>query len=78
MNGIVHMVCKILRNVMASSAEAELVSLFVNAQDAAPIRTKSIEMNHPQPPTPIKVDNSTVVGIANEFIKQKMSKAMAM
>ena len=78
MNGIVHMVCKILRNVMASSAEAELVSLFVNAQDAAPIRTTSIEMNHPQPPTPIKVDNSTVVGIANEFIKQKMSKAMAM
>ena len=35
-------------------------------------------MNWPQPPTPIQVDNSTAVGIANETIKQKISKAMDM
>ena len=35
-------------------------------------------MHHPQPPTPIQVDNSTAVGIANKSIKQKRSKAMDM
>ena len=39
MNGIIHVVCKILQNLMESSAEAELGSIFVNAQDAAPIQT---------------------------------------
>ena len=78
MNVIIHVVCKILRNFMASSAEAELGLLLVNAQDASPIRTTLIEMNHPQPPTPIQVDNSTAVGIANEAIKHGMSNAMDM
>ena len=35
-------------------------------------------MSHPQQPTPIQVDNSTAVGIANKSIKQKRSKAMDM
>ena len=35
-------------------------------------------MHHPQPPTPIQVDNSTAVGIANKIIKQKRSKSMYM
>ena len=35
-------------------------------------------MHHPQPPTPIQVENSTAVGIANKSIKQKLSKAMDM
>ena len=33
-------------------------------------------MNHPQPPTPIQVDNYTAAGIANEAIKKMMPKAM--
>ena len=45
-------------------------------QDAEPIRTTLVEMNHPQPPTPIQVENSTAVGISNKAIKQRMSKAM--
>ena len=72
------MACKILQNVMASATESELGSLFVNAQDAAPIRTASIEINHPQPPTLIQVENSTAVGISNKAIKQRTSKAMDM
>ena len=63
---------------MSSAAEAELGALFLNAQEAAPIRTTLIEMNWPQPPTPIQVDNSTAVGISNQNIKQKMSKVMDM
>ena len=35
-------------------------------------------MNWPQPPTPIQVDNSAAVGIANQSIKQKIYKAMDM
>jgi len=33
---------------------------------------------HPQPPTPIVVDNSTAAGIANKTLKQRRSKAMDM
>ena len=35
-------------------------------------------MHHPQPPTPIQVEKSTAVVIANKSIKQKRSKAMDM
>ena len=47
MNGIIHVVCKILRDLMASAAEAELVSLFDNDQDVAPISNTLFEINHP-------------------------------
>ena len=78
LNGIIHVVCKILRNIMSSAAEAELGDIFLNAKEAVPIRTTLIEMKWPQHPTPIQVDNSTAVGIANQTIKQKMYKAMDM
>jgi hypothetical protein len=35
-------------------------------------------LGHPQPPTPIKTDNTTANGITNDTIKQKRSKAMDM
>ena len=63
---------------MYSAEEAELGSLFLNAKKAVPIRTTLIEMNWPQPPTLIQVDNSTAVGTANQTINQKMSKYMDM
>eukprot|EP00957_Ditylum_brightwellii_P019938 1504708-Ditylum_brightwellii.AAC.1 len=31
-------------------------------------------MGHPQPPTPIIIDNSTAVGIANQTIKNKVQQ----
>ena len=63
---------------MASIAEAEMGSLLLNFQEAIPIRTSLEEMNHPQPPTPVYIDNSTAYGIANRDIKQKRSKYMDM
>jgi len=39
MNGIIHKVCKIVRNIMASAAEADLSDVFINGQDVLPIRT---------------------------------------
>jgi hypothetical protein len=77
-NGAVHTVCNILKNVMASAAEAELGGLYYNATDACPLRTALNEMDHPQPPTPLITDNSTATGIANKTVKQRRSKAIDM
>ena len=35
-----------------------------------------MEMGHQQPSTPIHIDNSTSVGIANDAIKRQRSRAM--
>ena len=77
-NGAIHTTCNILKNVMASAAEAEYAALFHNTQHGAMIRTILEEMGHPQPPTPVETDNSTAVGIANGTIRQRKSKAMDM
>ena len=68
----------IMRNVMASASEAECGALFNNIKEAVSIRTTLPKMGHPQPPTPVKVDNSTAVGFANKQIKQQKSKSMDM
>ena len=48
-----------MKNVMASAAEAEMGALFVNGQEVMVLRNILAEMGHPQPPTPIRTDNST-------------------
>ncbi len=35
-------------------------------------------MGHPEPPTPIHIDNTTAVGIVNSTIKKQKSHAMEM
>ena len=79
-NGAVHVLCKTLRTVAASAAEAEIGSLFLNAQEAVPIRTALEEMGHPQPPlgTPLETDNSTAHGILHATVRMKRSKAIDM
>jgi hypothetical protein len=64
--------------VAASAAEAELGALFLNAQEAKVIQLVLEELGHPQPPTPIYIDNTTTVGIVNINIKQQHSRAMEM
>ena len=77
-NGAVHVHCSILPMVVSSAAEAEVGGGFYNARDAVPLRTALEEMGHPQPPTPIECDNSTSVGILNDSVRQRRSKAMDM
>ena len=60
---------------MGSAAEAEVGGLYMNAQELSPMRTTLEELNHPQPPTPIQMDNIKADGIMNRTIK-KQSKAM--
>lgn len=50
----------------------------MNAKLAVPMRTTLTEMGHPQPPTPIRTDNSTANGIVNSTIRQNRSKAIDM
>ena len=50
-NGPIHIVSTILRNVMASAAEAEVGAAFLNAQQACAIHTTLIEMGYQQPAT---------------------------
>mgnify|MGYP004176976041 CR=1 FL=1 len=77
-NGPVYTVCHILRHIMASAAEAEIAALFKNGQEAVVLRNTLRNLGHPQPPTPIKTDNSTAAGIANNTILQRKSRAMDM
>ena len=63
---------------MASSAETEYGTIFINAQKYVPICTTLNEMSWKQGPTAIKVDNTTEVGISTKYFIQKKSKAMDM
>ena len=70
--------CKTLRHVVSSAAEAETSGVFINAQLAIPIRHTLVSLGHPQPPTPIKTDNSTAAGHINSNMQQKRSKSWDM
>jgi len=77
-NGAILVLAKIIKNVMSSAAEAETGALFMNAQEAIPIRRCLQELGHEQPATRIRTDNSTACGFANGTIKQKRSKSFDM
>ena len=77
-NGPVFILAKVIKNVMASAAEAEIGALYMNAQEAAGMRTTLEAMGWPQPATPLKTDNSTANGIINNTMKQRRSKALDM
>ena len=63
---------------MSSSAEAETSGVFHNSHVAIPIRHMLEVLNHPQPATPIKTDNSTATGFVHKNINQKRSKSWDM
>jgi hypothetical protein len=68
----------IIKNVMSSAAEAEIGALYLNAREAVYLRQILIEMEHPQPPTPIQMNNTTAEGVVNHKIQPKQTKAMDM
>ena len=61
---------------MGFAAKAEIGAAYINGQEAVSIRTLLRDLWHPQPATPIQVDNSTTNGFANDTIKKKQSKAI--
>ena len=62
-NGTILTNASILKNIMASAAEAEYGALFVNSRLALPIRMALEDLNHTQPPTPLFTDNETEKGL---------------
>jgi hypothetical protein len=77
-NGPINVPCILMKEVLASAAESELGSTYYNGKEACPEQICLEELGWPQPPTPIATDNSTAVGIANDTVKQKRSKAIDM
>ena len=77
-NDPLHSLCRLLKSVVASAAEAETAGLFQNAQLVVCIRRCLIALGHPQPPTPIKTDNSTSAAFVNRKMRQKRSKSWDM
>jgi hypothetical protein len=78
MNGAIHVLSSILDVVLASATEAELGACYFNAREGVAFRIILDEMGHPQPPTPLQVDNSCAAGIVNDTVKQRRSKAIDM
>jgi hypothetical protein len=69
-NGANSVVAKVLKSVMSSAAEAEVGALFMNAKALIPLRIMCEELDHIQPPTPMRTDNNAAEGIMNGTIKQ--------
>ena len=78
LNGEVLNLAAIMKMVLSSAAEAEFGALFHNTKEATPLHTTLEELGHPQPPTPVFVDNSTAVGLANDTVTQRRSRAIDM
>ena len=68
LNDNVAITCVILKLVATSAAEAELGARFLNVQEAKVICLILTELGHPQPATPVHVDNTTAVRIVNNTI----------
>ena len=77
-NGAVLTIAQIIKAVMSLAAEAELGALYINSRAAIPQRHLLEEMGHPQPPTPIQIDNSTALGVVTKTMQPKQTKAMNM
>ena len=77
-NGSKLNVAQIIKAVMPSAAESELGALYINARESVHIRNILEEMGHPQPPTPLQIDNSTAEGVVNNKVQPKRMKPMDM
>lgn len=62
-------IARILMMGVASTSEVEVCVLYHNAQEIISLQIAATEMRHPQPVTPIQIDNSTASGITNGTIK---------
>ena len=56
---------------MSCHLQLEVGAMFLNAREAIPIRKYLENMGHPQPPTPMTVDNCTAIGIVDTTMKQR-------
>ena len=77
-NRPVNTVSTILKQVMASEAEAEISTLFINARTSLTAQQTLKELRHQQLKTPIQTDNTTAEGFVNNNIIPKATKFINM
>ena len=58
--------------------DAEIGAAFLTTKQACAMQTTLEELGHPQPATPLQVNNQTAAGFANDNIKHRHSKAVDM
>ena len=67
--------CSVIKPIMASVAECETATLFINCQTAIVIRTTAMELGHEQPATPMQVYSTTTFNDVHDTLQQKRSKS---
>ena len=75
-NGPVLTLDQIIKFVMSSASQAELVTLFITAQEMVATRNTLEEMRWPQPKSPIQTDNSSAAGVFNNTIVPRKLNTM--
>jgi hypothetical protein len=71
-NGAVSKISQIIKAVMPSTAEAKVGALFISCREAVPARHVLKFLGHPQPPTPMQMDNMTALGVVNQNVMKKI------
>jgi hypothetical protein len=75
-NGSILAISTVIDVLCPSVAEAEYAALFTVSTEAVSVRHTLQDMGYSQPPTLIFCDNTCAVGIANDAVKQRRSRAM--
>jgi hypothetical protein len=69
---------QLIKAVMSSAAEVKLGALYVNTHEAIPQLQTLKEMGHKQPLTPMQTKNTRALGVVNNTIQPRCTKAMEM
>lgn len=77
-NAAISNISVIIPTVVASAVEAEYASAFITGQACTSIMHAAMDLGYPQHTIGITADNDCAVGIANNTVKQKRSKAIDM
>ena len=75
-NGAVLTIAQIIKAVLSSASKAEIGALYINCRESILARHALIAMGHPQPPTPMQTDNTTVLGVIHNTINPSRIKSM--
>lgn len=77
-NGAIDYISTIIQTVCSSVAEAEYAAIFLAGRETINARNILQDLGYPQKTTPFLCDNACAVGLANNTVKQKRSKAIDM
>jgi hypothetical protein len=77
-NAPIHALCSSIPTVCGAASETEYAALYLNAQHAYFERSVLDALGYTQPPNHLYADNSAAVGIANDTVKLRRSKAIDM